>query len=67
MRYGRVAILSLAVLLAFVLVVQNTDVVSVRFLAWELTMSRIILLSGAILVGFVAGYLVAKLTGRKGI
>lgn len=65
MRYGRVAILGIVVLLAFVLVVQNTEVVTVRFLAWELAMSRIILLSGAMLVGFVAGFLIAKLTGRK--
>ncbi len=64
MRYaGTIAILVL--LLGFILVVQNTEVVSVRLLFWELSMSRIILLSGAILIGFVAGFIVGKLTGRK--
>ncbi len=58
-------IAGLVLLLGFILVVQNTEVVSVRFLFWELAMSRIILLSGSIVLGFVAGFIVAKLTGRK--
>ncbi len=58
-------IAGLVLLLGFILVVQNTEVVSVRFLFWELSMSRIILLSGSIVLGFVAGFIVAKLTGRK--
>jgi len=59
------ALLGVVVLVGFILVIQNTDVVTVRFLVWELSMSRIILLSGAIMVGFFAGYTVAKLAGQK--
>jgi hypothetical protein len=40
--------------------------VVVRFLAWELSMSRILLLGGALIAGFLAGFLVAKLPSRKG-
>ncbi len=58
-------LVTLVLLLGFILVVQNTEVVTVRFLFWQLSMSRIILLSGSMLLGFVAGFLVAKLTGRK--
>ena len=67
MRNLKIAGLVTALLLAALLVVQNTDVVSVRFLVWELKMSRIILLSGAILVGFVAGFIAAKLGARRGL
>ncbi len=65
MRNLRMALLAVVVLVGFILVIQNTDVVDVRFLVWQLSMSRIILLSGAMLVGFVAGFSVAKLTARK--
>ncbi len=65
MRNVRIFLLGILVVLAFVLVVQNTEVVGVRFLIWELVMSRIVLLTGSMVVGFIAGYIVAKLTGRK--
>jgi uncharacterized integral membrane protein len=46
-------------LIAFVLifVVQNTQVVEFRFLAWTVSMSRALMLFGALAIGFVAGLL----------
>ena len=40
-----------------VFVLQNTEVVSVRFLVFELSMSRVILLILTTLIGFVFGYM----------
>ena len=46
-------------LIAFVLifVVQNTQVVEFRFLVWMVSMSRALMLFGALAIGFVAGLL----------
>jgi uncharacterized integral membrane protein len=55
----------LLVLLIFV-VVQNTlqPPVEFRIFFWKITMSQVILVPLAVLVGFLFGYFVAK-TGRK--
>ena len=45
-------------LIVFVLVfvVQNTQVVEFRFLAWTISMSRALMLFGALAIGVVAGW-----------
>jgi uncharacterized integral membrane protein len=48
------------VLLFTILVVQNTDVVTVQLFVWEVTMSQIILLVLTLLTGFVLGYFTAR-------
>ena len=55
-----VAFLTLALLIGFV-IFQNTEVVTFHFLFWHLSMSRILLLTFAVLTGFAMGALVAKL------
>ncbi len=45
--------------LVLVLVLQNTEVVAVRFFFWDFTMSRVILVLMTTLIGFIGGYLVA--------
>ena len=47
--------------LVLVLVLQNTEVVSVRFFFWEFSMSRVVLVLLTTLIGVVCGYLVARL------
>ncbi|MDP8267019.1 MAG: LapA family protein [Candidatus Aceula meridiana] len=42
---------------------QNTQVVSIQFLFWKLSMSRIILLPLVMLVGVVIGFFVGKKSG----
>ena len=63
-------IIIILILIAFflVIVVQNTQVVEFQLLFWKLGMSRIIIISFMVLIGFVLGYLVARMekeTKRK--
>lgn len=47
-------------------VFQNTGVVSIRFLLWEFSLSRVLLLLGAFGVGLIAGVVVGwELLGKK--
>jgi uncharacterized integral membrane protein len=62
MKTKNIVLVILGILLLVVLL-QNTQVVSVRFLFWKLSMSRIILLPLVMLIGFIIGFFV----GRKSI
>ncbi len=59
-------ILVVAVLLALIIIllVQNTQEVIFRFYFWKVSMSQVILVPLAVLVGFLFGYFLAK-TGRE--
>lgn len=59
MKPKNIALVVLGVLLLVVLL-QNTQVVSVRFLFWKLSMSRIILLPLVMLIGFTIGFFVGR-------
>jgi len=62
-KMGLIAIL---VFFALVFVAQNIDVVTVKFLFWELSMSRAVLLFFSLLVGFIIGWLLhSYMTYRK--
>ena len=54
-------------LIAFVLifVVQTTQVVECRFLVWMVSMSRALMLFGALAIGFVAGLLLRRPKKKK--
>jgi len=54
-RWRLIGVLSLATLFV-IIVLQNTQVVDIRFLFWQLSMSRIILLLFSLVVGFAGGY-----------
>jgi uncharacterized integral membrane protein len=43
---------------------QNMDDVALRVYLWQVSMPKIIVILLSILVGFVAGFVVAKITGR---
>jgi uncharacterized integral membrane protein len=43
---------------------QNTDVVTLRLYFWKVSMPQIILIPAVLLIGFAAGLIVAKVTGR---
>ncbi|MBU2063420.1 MAG: LapA family protein [Candidatus Omnitrophica bacterium] len=62
MKPKTIALLILAGLFIVVLL-QNTQVVSVQFLFWEISMSRIILLPVVMGMGFIIGFFMGK---RKG-
>ena len=56
--------------LFLVILIQNTQVVTLRLLFWKVEMSQIILVPLTMLIGFILGYFVAKLTsgghGKQG-
>ena len=47
-------------ILVLIVFLQNTQVVSVRFLFWQLSMSRIIFLPLIMLTGFIVGFFVGR-------
>ncbi len=60
--------LAIGILAALVvtIVIQNTQVVAVRFLFWEWQMSRVLFIPLVALVGFGLGYLTAIFRQRRG-
>jgi uncharacterized integral membrane protein len=52
------------VALVAILLFQNTEVVTLKIYFWEISMSQIILIPLVLLIGFLAGYGVAKFTGK---
>ncbi len=48
------------VCLCFIVLLQNTQVVEIRFIFWETSMSRIILFPLLIAIGFIIGFIIAK-------
>ncbi len=51
--------------LVLILILQNTEVVSVRLLFWEFSMSRVLLILLTAAAGFIAGYAVALMRSRS--
>ena len=52
------------IVLALIIIFQNTQVVSFKIFFWQMTMSRIIWLLLVLIIGLVAGYIIG--TTRKG-
>ena len=52
-------IIIILVVLSLILVIQNTEVVDFQLFFWTISMSRIIMISFLVLVGFFLGLLVA--------
>lgn len=64
MKPKTIAILTAAVLLLIILL-QNTQIVSIQFLFWELGMSRIIFLPLVMAIGFIIGYVVGRMSRKS--
>jgi uncharacterized integral membrane protein len=64
MRF-RLTVILLLVVLFVVLIAQNTGDALITFLFWTATMSRIVLLAIAFLVGIVVGFLLGRPWRRK--
>ncbi|UCE07331.1 MAG: LapA family protein [bacterium] len=58
-----VALILIALFL--ILLIQNIQVVTLRFLFWEITMSRIIFIPLILVIGFILGYIFAKTKKQK--
>lgn len=61
---AKIIILLILVVLFTIFVSQNTRIVQIDFLAWSIAMSAIVLISLMMLVGVVAGFIIAKLFDR---
>jgi uncharacterized integral membrane protein len=56
-RMTRTIIFCILVALVLIFVIQNTQVVEFRFLAWKVSMSRALLMLGTFIIGAIAGWL----------
>jgi uncharacterized integral membrane protein len=65
MTKAKFIITAILAVLFGVLLMQNSQVVSLKLLFWEISMSRIIFFPVLVLIGFVVGFVVAKMTGSK--
>lgn len=53
-------IILILVILAVIFVFQNSEVVTINLFLWTVTASRIIMIGGLLLIGFLIGYLLAR-------
>jgi uncharacterized integral membrane protein len=60
----RIVVLIVVIILFLVVLFQNTTDVTLRILFWRVSAPQIILIPVTLLIGFVLGYVLAKLTGR---
>ena len=51
--------------LGVVILVQNSQVVTIRLFFWKIAMSQVILVPFVLIIGFVAGFLVTKFGWRR--
>jgi len=51
----KIAFITVFTVLVIIFTVQNTQVVEVKFLMWDVSMSRSILVIGLLLIGFILG------------
>jgi len=57
-------IILILIILSLIIAIQNIEVVDLQLLFWKISMSRIIFMVFLLLVGFILGYLVAKLVKK---
>ena len=53
------------IILVIIFVIQNTQVVEVKFLAWQVNMSRALMILCTLAIGLIAGWLI-KIPKHKG-
>jgi uncharacterized integral membrane protein len=51
--------------LFLIILIQNTQVVTLRLFFWKVGMSQIILIPLTMIIGFVVGFVVSKVTGNR--
>lgn len=64
MKFKTILIL-IIVFLVLIIFAQNTEVVSFKLIFWQIEMSRIILLPAILILGFIIGYITAKINRRQ--
>jgi len=61
---AKTTVVLVLIALFVIILIENTQVVSLRLFFWKISMSQIILTPLTILIGFVIGYIVAKVTAH---
>jgi uncharacterized integral membrane protein len=61
----KVIIILIVAVLALIVLFQNTQDVILRFLFWSRPVSQVVLILLTLALGFVAGFIAAKLSGRR--
>ncbi|MDO9577407.1 MAG: LapA family protein [Candidatus Cloacimonadales bacterium] len=64
MKFKSYLILAILLLTAIILI-QNTEVVEFKIFFWQISMSRIILFPALLVIGFIVGYIIAKVHRHK--
>lgn len=58
-------IILVLIALFVIILIQNTQVVTLRLFFWKLGMSQIILIPLIMAIGFVIGFIVSKVIGQR--
>jgi len=61
----KLVVVLVLIALFLIVLIQNTQVVTLRLFFWKIGMSQIILIPLTMLIGFVVGYLVTRVTGNR--
>jgi uncharacterized integral membrane protein len=65
MMRARFIVVLVLIALFLVILIQNIQPVTLRLFFWKVGMSQIILIPLTMAIGFVAGFIVAKVTGSQ--
>lgn len=61
---AKLIILLTIIVLFTIFVSQNTHIINIDFLFWSVSMSAIVLISLMMLIGVIAGFMIAKIFDR---
>lgn len=61
----RGVIITVLITLFLVVIGQNTEVVAIRLLFWDVSMSRVVLFLGSLLLGVLVGFLLGRPWRRR--
>lgn len=67
MKNAKILLIIIMLSLFLIVTLQNTEVSTFKILFWQVDMSRIIFIYLSVIVGFITGYIVAKITGGKSL
>ena len=64
MKKSKTIVLTVLIVLFLVVLFQNMSAVTLRLLFWRIEAPKIILIPVTMLLGFVIGFMIAKMTGK---
>jgi len=67
MKNAKILLIIVILSLFLIVTLQNTEVSTFKILFWTVDMSRIIFIYLSVIVGFITGYIIAKITGGKSL